>query len=424
LTSQEAFKKIPASLGREICQKSFTLHLRDWVFSRQHYWGEPIPVIHCPKCGAVAVPEKDLPVTLPKVDKYEPSGTGESPLANIKEWVGVACPECGRAARRETDTMPNWAGSNWYFLRYLDPNNDKELASKKLMTYWMPVDIYEGGFEHTTLHLLYSRFIYKFLFDLGVVPGPEPYAARRVHGMLLGSDNRKMSKSLGNVIDPMEIAQKYGADTLKLYEMFIGPFDQQVSWNDRSVAGCRRFLERVWRLATVKTAQKSDQALHQDLIKTVQKVSKDIDSFKFNTAVAALMSFINGWEGVPAGGGLDQDDLEVFLKILAPFAPHLAEELWLNLTNQTNSTNLSNSIHSQPWPVINPVARETENIVVVAINGKPRGTLNLSTLGGGVPDEARLVRTVQTDQKWAKYLAGKKILKTVYVPGKILNFVT
>lgn len=423
LASQEAQEKILADLGPDIAKKSFTLHLRDWVFSRQHYWGEPIPVVHCPQCGVVPVPEEELPLILPKVEKYEPSGTGESPLANIAEWVNTTCPRCGQMARRETDTMPNWAGSNWYFLRYLDPQNDRELASRQLMDYWLPVDIYEGGFEHTTLHLLYSRFIYKFLFDIGVVPYPEPYAARRVHGILLASDNRKMSKSLGNVIDPLEIAQKYGSDTLRLYEMFIGPFDQQVSWSDRGVAGCRRFLERVWRLSFTKTTEKTPVKLRNQLIKTAQKVSKDMDDFKFNTAVAALMSFVNEWE---KSDGLDENNLKDFLIILAPFAPHLAEELWFTLfvekTDEKENLKKENSVHSQRWPDFssNSIAEE-QTVIVVAINGKPRGTISFSNLEAKVLDQPHIVQAIQNAGRWQKYLEGKQIVKTIYVPGKIIN---
>lgn len=309
--------------------------------------------------------------------------------------------------------MPNWAGSNWYFLRYLDPHNSKELAGKKLMDYWMPVDVYEGGYEHTTLHLLYSRFIYKFLFDIGVVPNEEPYAARRAHGILLGSDNRKMSKSFGNVVDPTEVAKKYGADTLRLYEMFIGPFDQQVSWNDRSLIGCRRFLDRVWRLAGGKLAKSTAPALRDKLVKTVQKVSKDLEDFKFNTAVAAMMELVNAWKKA----AIDKGDWETFVKVLAPFAPHLAEELWFQ-RGQTAS------VHQQSWPVMTRgVVGQEDKLIVIAVNGKPRGTVLLSTSGGEVPDQARIVQMAQTQEKVARFLERKKILKTIYVPGKILNFV-
>jgi leucyl-tRNA synthetase len=406
--------KIIADLGPQVAKKTFTLHLHDWVFSRQHYWGEPIPIIHCPKCGPVAVSEDRLPVELPFLEKYQPSGTGESPLAAATDWLVAKCPSCGAVGRRETDTMPNWAGSNWYFVRYVDPNCSTGLADRKLMDYWLPVDVYEGGFEHTTLHLLYSRFIYKFLFDIGVVPTDEPYTARRVHGILLASDNRKMSKSLGNVIDPMEIVKKFGSDTLRLYEMFIGPFDQQVSWNDRSLAGCSRFLNRVWDLAQKPSTGSTDPVLQSKLVKTINKVSKDIDQMKFNTAVATMMELINTWEKAK---GMKRSDLENFLKVLAPLAPHLAEELWQKLGH-------TGSVHQQSWPKVTETAAEKDYMtVVITINGKPKATLQLSTRDAKVLDQAQIVTMGQTNDKVKKFLEGKKIVKTIYVPGKILNFV-
>ncbi len=394
-----------------------TYHLHDWVFSRQHYWGEPIPIIHCPKCGAVPVPEKDLPVELPYLEKYQPTGTGESPLAQAKEWLSVACPECGGLARRETDTMPNWAGSNWYFVRYLDPHNDHELAGKKLMDYWLPVDIYEGGYEHTTLHLLYSRFIYKFLFDIGVVPTSEPYAARRVHGILLGSDNRKMSKSISNVVDPIEVAKKYGADTLRLYEMFIGPFDQQVAWNDRSLAGCYRFLARISSLSARPLVGKTEAALAGKLARTVAKVGSDLESMKFNTAVAAMMEFVNDWE---KSIGVAKDDLETFLKLLAPMAPHLAEELWSHVAKASRD---KSSVHQQDWPKVKKRELEEKVTIVVSVNGKPRSTLSFSNKELEALGEKGIIGKAQADSRLEKYLPGKKILKTIYVPGRIVNFV-
>ncbi len=385
-------------------EKMVTYHLHDWIFSRQHYWGEPIPVIHCPKCGPVIVPEEDLPVKLPFLEKYEPTGTGESPLAQATEWLKAKCPNCGEEGRRETDTMPNWAGSNWYFIRYLDPHNDHELASKKLMKEWLPVDVYEGGYEHTTLHLLYSRFIYKFLFDIGVVPNDEPYASRKVHGILLASDNQKMSKSRGNVIDPIEVVTKYGSDTLRLYEMFIGPFDQQVSWNDRSLAGCYRLCSRIYALSQATDADSADE-LKEKLAWLTQKVSLDLDEMKFNTAVAAIMEFVNVWE---EGKKIARNDYETFLRILAPFAPHLAEELWHKLGH-------TDSVHSQKWPQAGEIKETGVKMIPVSVNGKVRGA---------VLDGTRAVETAQTDDKVVKYLVGKTIAKTVYVPGRIINFVT
>lgn len=416
LKSDEAFEKIIETLKeRGIGDRTTTYHLRDWIFSRQHYWGEPIPIIHCQKCGAVPVPEEQLPVELPYLERYEPSGTGESPLANAKEWVKTACPKCGGPGRRETDTMPNWAGSNWYFVRYIDPHNDQEMADKKLMDYWLPVDVYEGGYEHTTLHLLYSRFIYKFLFDIGAVPTDEPYKSRRVHGILLGSDNRKMSKSFGNVVDPISVAQRYGADTLRLYEMFIGPYDQQVVWNDRSLAGCRRFLEKTWRLVSESAEKKStDRKIVPELNRLIGKVSHDLEEMKFNTAVAAMMGFVNAWE---KSDGLAKEDLGTFLKILAPFAPHLAEELWERLGNK-------DSVHIQPWPEVEEGSLEDEEkTIVISVNGKPRSTLTFSNRDLEVIGEGELVKEAKSDERVAKHLAGKVVLKTVYIPGRILNFV-
>ncbi|MBI2075012.1 MAG: leucine--tRNA ligase [Candidatus Levybacteria bacterium] len=460
-------------------KRSSQFHLRDWVFSRQHYWGEPIPIIYCRKCwefkvqssrlaakrakfkvegrdyrvidgeeyAIVPVPEKDLPVELPYLEQYEPSGTGESPLAKVTEWVNVACPECGGAARRETDTMPNWAGSNWYFLAYLfaskldqkslkfNPSaslrsstprslrrssrglspegleearvqNSKLIKednifeeNKDVIKYWMPVDIYQGGFEHTTLHLLYSRFVYKFLYDIGVVPTPEPYAKRRSHGIVLGPDGRKMSKSFGNVINPDDIAGKFGADTLRVYEMFMGPFDQTIAWSEESVEGCFRFLKRVWQLSLTKVSDsKTSAQLLTSLHKAIKKVGEDLENMKFNTAVAAMMEFINSWQA--DAQGLSKEDLEKFLLILAPFAPHVTEELWQRIKNNESGPSISssgsreimnngenhnssfiihNSIHSRSWPSYDPnLLVEGEITIAVQVNGKVRDSINKS----------------------------------------------
>ncbi|PIR58262.1 MAG: leucine--tRNA ligase [Parcubacteria group bacterium CG10_big_fil_rev_8_21_14_0_10_35_15] len=388
-------------------------HLRDWIFSRQHYWGEPIPIIHCEKCGVIPVPEKDLPVELPYVEKYEPSGTGESPLASIKEWVSVKCPKCGESARRETDTMPNWAGSNWYFVRYLDPNNEKELSSLKKMKYWLPIDIYQGGFEHTTLHLLYSRFIYKFLYDIGVVPTPEPYAKRRSHGIVLGPDNRKMSKSFGNVVNPDEIVLKYGADTLRLYEMFMGPFDQAVSWNEDSLQGCFRFLTRTWRLfnENIKEAKTSDN-LSRKLHQTIKKVAQDFEELKFNTIVSALMEFINDW----GKSYLSKKDAESFIKILAPLAPHISEEIWTGVLKNEFS------VHKETWPEYDKkLIIEDLITIMVQVNGKVRAQVEMKNEDGQV--EAKAQDRAKKDPRIIKYLEGKEIKKTIFVPGKLVNFV-
>lgn len=414
LDIHEATKKIMDYLEEKGWGKrTVRYHLRDWVFSRQHYWGEPIPIIHCPKCGPVAVPEDQLPVELPYLEKYQPTGTGESPLAQATDWLKVKCPNCGSDGRRETDTMPNWAGSNWYYVRYLDPHNDKELAGKRLKDYWLPVDIYEGGFEHTTLHLLYSRFIYKFLFDLGVVLNDEPYLARRVHGILLGPDNRKMSKTFGNVVDPVDVIKKYGADTLRLYEMFIGPFDQQVVWNDRSLAGCHRFLSRIFILASKEPPKEISAGLADKLAKTINKVTQDLEEMKFNTAVAAMMEFLNQWEKAK---GLSKKHLEIFLCLLAPFAPHLAEELWSRQGHL-------DSIHAQPWPELTAENQE-EVTIVIMVDGKPRGTMEFSSSEQMVIKEKELVEKAKTVTTVQRFLDGRKIAKTIFVRGRVLNFVT
>lgn len=395
-------------------------HLRDWIFSRQHYWGEPIPIVHCKNCGAVPVPEKDLPVELPQLEKYEPSGTGESPLAKVLEWVNVDCPKCKGIARRETDTMPNWAGSNWYFLRYLDPQNDSLIADPKLMRYWMPIDLYQGGFEHTTLHLLYSRFVYKFLYDIGVVPTPEPYAKRRSHGIVLGPDGRKMSKSFDNVINPDDISRKFGADSLRVYEMFMGPFDQTIVWSEESVEGCFRFLKRVWRLSKIKTSdKKTSQDLLVSLNKTIKRVDEDLENMKFNTAVAAMMEFVNSWQA--DAGELHKEDLKTFLLLLAPFAPHVSEELY-QLLKDNKDDNLS-SIHTSQWPQYDPKFLEiSEFVIVVQVNGKLRGNIviNKETL----KNQEKVEDLAKKDNKVAKHLEGKQIKKVIYVEGKVVNFVT
>ncbi len=444
-------------------------HLRDWVFSRQHYWGEPIPIIYCRKCGKsqispaspsevgrvnlktqiegedyaiIPVPESHLPVELPYLEKYEPSGTGESPLANAKEWVNTKCPNCGGPAKRETDTMPNWAGSNWYYLAYLFANKlgkNSEFINifqknKKLINYWMPVDIYQGGFEHTTLHLLYSRFVYKFLYDIGVVPTPEPYAKRRSHGIVLGSDGRKMSKSFGNIINPEDIINKFGADTLRVYEMFMGPFDQTIVWSEESVEGCFRFLKRVWQLSLSKISKKKTSIkLLSKLHKTIKKVNEDLENMKFNTAVANLMKFINSWKEDKEG--LDRDDLKKFLLTLAPFAPHLAEELYQNIILRAKPKESGEilrsaqndkaflSIHLQSWPEYERrYLKEEEVTIAVQVNGKLRDTLKI--LPQNLDDKQMVEEIAKGSKKVKKYLIDKTIKKTVYVKGRIINFVT
>jgi leucyl-tRNA synthetase len=342
LEVKEAQEKICNWLEeRKLGERKVNFKLRDWVFSRQRYWGEPIPLIYCDDCGWVPVPESDLPVLLPDVENYEPTETGESPLANIEEWVNTNCPTCGKPARRETDTMPNWAGSSWYFLRYLDPDNDEEFASKEAIEYWMNVDWYNGGMEHTTLHLLYSRFWHKFLYDLGLVSTLEPYQKRTSHGMILGDNNEKMSKSRGNVVNPDDIVRDFGADTLRTYEMFIGDFEKSAPWSENGVKGCRRFLERVWRLQEILVEGSNyTKELESSIHKTIKKVTEDFDTLKFNTGIAALMSLSNEFNN---NGSITKKDLETFLILLNPVAPHITEEIW-------QEVGLDGYLHEATWP--------------------------------------------------------------------------
>lgn len=394
-------------------RKKINYHLRDWIFSRQHYWGEPIPMINCEKCGWQPVPESLLPVKLPYVKSYQPTNTGESPLANIKDWINTICPKCGGSAKRETDTMPNWAGSNWYFIRYLDNKNNREIASKEKMSCWLPVDIYQGGFEHTTLHLLYSRFIYKFLYDIGIVPTKEPYAKRRSHGIVLGTDGRKMSKSFGNVINPDNIIKEYGADTLRIYEMFIGPFDQMVVWNDDAVNGVYRFLSKVWKLTTEmkkNSRSQSNPQVKQKLAKVMTKVNSDIENLKFNTAVSACMEFVNYW--AENKDKVDQTVVRDFIKVLAPMAPFTTEEIWRTVFGEKKS------IHLSSWPRAEKITGE-EIIIPVQVNGKLRSALRVMSH----ETEKKIVEEkALKNEKVKKYLTGKKY-QTIYITGKILNFV-
>lgn len=384
-----------------------TYKLRDWVFSRQRYWGEPIPIINCEECGLVAVPEEDLPVLLPEIEDFMPSDSGESPLAKAKDWVEVECPKCKGKARRETDVMPNWAGSSWYFLRYTDPKNTEVLADKEKIKKWMPVDWYNGGTEHTTLHLLYSRFWHKFLFDIGVVNTKEPYLKRTFHGFILGEDNEKMSKSRGNVVNPNDIVDKYGADTLRLYEMFIGPFDQAIAWSTDGLMGPRRFLDRIWRLSEkVKDVKSNLETLRHQ---TIRKVSDDIENMRFNTAISTMMIYLNELEKIEE---VSQEDFLPLLSLLAPFAPHITEELW-------NKSGKDNSIHLTSWPAYdrNKVV-EKRHLVVIQINGKVRGELEIDGESEKeIKEKAVLIKTVQ------KHLEGKEIKRTIYVKNKILNIV-
>lgn len=388
--------------------KKITYKLRDWVFSRQRYWGEPIPLVHCEVDGWVAVPVEQLPVVLPIIEKYQPSENGESPLASIKNFVNTKCPQCGGAAKRETDTMPNWAGSSWYFLRYTDAYNDAEFASKEALKQWMPIDIYNGGMEHTTLHLLYSRFWNKFLFDRGHVPTSEPYARRLSHGLIMSEDGTKMSKSKGNVVNPDEIVNEHGADTLRMYEMFMGPFSEPVPWNTNGVVGVRRFLDKAIRMVE-KVSDVEDVAVTKMLHKTIVKINADIEGFGFNTAVAQFMMFVNV---VQEKGAITKESLKTFLRVLVPFAPHVANEMWEKLGGE-------GFVEEQAWPVAD-VSMLTDDTVELAVqvNGKLRGTIVV------VVDETEetIVKMARADGNVAKYVIGEP-KKVIVVKGKMVNFV-
>ena len=384
--------------------------LRDWVFSRQRYWGEPIPIVKCDKCGYVALPEDQLPLELPNVHTYEPTDNGESPLAHMTDWVNTTCPCCGGPAKRETDTMPQWAGSSWYFLRYMDPHNDKALASKEALEYWSPVDWYNGGMEHTTLHLLYSRFWHKFLYDIGVVPTKEPYAKRTSHGMILGENGEKMSKSRGNVVNPDEIVDTYGADTMRLYEMFIGDFEKAAPWSPKSIKGCRRFLERVWSLAEKVQDGDTYSAQHEVLMnRTIKKVGEDADNLKANTAIAALMTMLNEFYDK----GVNKAEYKTFLALLNPFAPHITEELWQQLGED-------GLLSVAPWPTYDE-AKTVESTVELAVqvNGKLKCTIKLAADA----DKQTAIDTALAEEKVQHAIEGKQIVKQIVVPGKIVNLV-
>lgn len=408
LLSAEAKWKITEAVAGK---RTTTFKLRDWVFSRQRYWGEPIPMISCVSCGWVPVPEKDLPVTLPVVKRYEPTDNGESPLANITEWVHVKCPTCGKDAKRETDVMPNWAGSSWYYLRYTDPTNDTAVASPEALKHWTPVDWYNGGMEHTTLHLLYSRFWHKFLFDIGVVPTSEPYTKRTSHGMILAEGGEKMSKSKGNVVNPDDIVSRYGADTLRVYEMFMGPFDQAIAWSEENIIGPRRFLERTWRLSEkVSPDAKEGVEAYRTLHETVKKVSEDIESMGFNTAISQMMILLNVLEKEPA---VSQKTYLTFIQLLAPFAPHMTEELWGMLGEKE-------SIHCSLWPTHDAKALvHTTVTIAVQVAGKVRGTITASPHA----DENEVAKLALEHEAIRKWMGGKPPKRTIFVKGKILNFI-
>jgi len=484
LRTKEAKEKIIKWLEKKkVGEKKVQYKLRDWVFSRQHYWGEPIPVVHCEKCGIVPLPEDQLPLKLPDVENYEPTDTGESPLANITDWVNTKCPKCNGPAKRETDTMPNWAGSSWYFLRYIDPKNDKKLADLKKLKYWMPVDIYNGGMEHTTLHLLYSRFWNKFLYDIGVVPTSEPYAKRVSHGMVLAEDGKKMSKSLGNVINPDDVIKQFGADTLRVYEMFIGPYGEAIPWSTDGLKGVKRFLDRVWKVITQAIYQKLKIAENDSAIlhKTIKKVIEDIENFKFNTAISQLMICFNKRDFIPKlnsknefeGKEFNLKAVKDFILILSPFAPHICEELWAGVLrhsepagdrvspkalavaqesqelargrkgffaaaqNDAKERAPSNtalqfggqagkqddataSIFTQPWPSYDvELAKDDEIELVVQINGKVRDKLEVSS-DISEEDAKKLAMDREKIKEWIK---GKEVVKVIFVKGKLVNIV-
>ena len=412
LSVEEAKEKIKDYMEEKgFGHKKVNYKLRDWVFARQRYWGEPIPIVKCEKCGYVPLPEEELPLRLPEVESYEPTDDGESPLAKMTDWVNTTCPHCGGPAKRETDTMPQWAGSSWYFLRYTDPHNDKAFASKEALDYWLPVDWYNGGMEHTTLHLLYSRFWHKFLYDIGEVPTPEPYAKRTSHGMILGENGEKMSKSRGNVVNPDDIVEAYGADTLRLYEMFIGDFEKSAPWSTNSLKGCRRFVERYFALQDVMTPEETLRPALEGLFhKTIKKVSEDIEQLKFNTAIAALMTLLNE---ITATGSITKGELRLFTLLLDPFAPHVTEEVWSKIGTLGMAC-------QQPWPQYDEEKCKDSTVqIVVQVNGKVRARLDVAA---DITKEDALA-AAKAHEKIAPAVAGKTIVKEIYVPGKLVNLV-
>ena len=413
LTVDEAKKKIIDWLTSEGKGHSkVNYKLRDWVFSRQRYWGEPIPMVYCEKCGYVPIDEKDLPLRLPMVESYEPTDNGESPLAKMTDWINTTCPCCGGKAKRETDTMPQWAGSSWYYLRYMDPHNKNAIASKEALNYWSPVDWYNGGMEHTTLHLLYSRFWHKFLYDIGVVPTPEPYAKRTSHGMILGENGEKMSKSRGNVVNPDEIVDEYGADTMRLYEMFIGDFEKAAPWSKASIRGCRRFVERYWNLQSVLVdGDKIRPELEGVFNKAIKKVGEDIENIKFNTAIATLMALINYISNVKS---INKEELRIFSILLNPFAPHVTEEVY-------EACKLGNGILAEAeWPEYDESKCVDESVeIVVQVNGKIKAKLNIPVDA----DKDAVLDLAKNDENVKKAIDGMKIIKEIVVPKKLVNLV-
>ena len=395
---------------KEIGHKKTNYKLRDWVFSRQRYWGEPIPLVYCEHCGWVPLEEKDLPLVLPKVDNYEPTDNGESPLSNIDEFVHTKCPKCGRDAVRETDTMPQWAGSSWYYLRYTDPHNDEAIASKENLDYYVPVDWYNGGMEHTTLHLLYSRFWHKFLYDIGVVPTKEPYMKRTSHGMILGDNNEKMSKSRGNVVNPDDIVRDFGADTLRCYEMFIGDFEKSAPWSENGVKGCRKFLDKVWRTQELVDEDSNFEKMETLTHQTIKKVSEDYENLKFNTAIAQLMTLLNEFNNLDK---ISEEQFKIFLILLNPVCPHITEEIWQRMGYE-------GYVHEASWPEYDESKTILDVIELpIQVNGKLRATVEISRDAS----EDEVFEKAIADDVVAKYLEGKNVVKKIYVKGRIFNII-
>ena len=408
---KDSIQKMLEELTRQgIGRAGVQFKMKDWAFNRQRYWGEPIPIVHCDHCGVVPVPYEELPLRLPKVENFEPGVEGESPLAKIDSFVKCKCPKCGRDARRETDTMPQWAGSSWYFLRYIDPHNDKCLADPEKLKYWMPVDWYNGGMEHVTRHVIYSRFWHHFLYDIGVVNTPEPYAKRSIQGLILGPDGDKMSKSKGNVVDPLDIVEEYGADTLRTYVLFMGDYGAATPWNENSVKGCKRFLERVAGFTDMLSEDKETEKLETPLHKTIKKVSSDIEDMKFNTAIAALMTLTNDIYNV---GKISKEQLHTFIKLLCPFAPHLCEEMW-EVTGGEGFLSLAS------WPTYEEAKTvDAQTEIGVQINGKLRGTVVIPTGA----DKEEVFAIAKADSRIASLVEGKTFVKEIYVPNRVVNFV-
>ena len=413
MTVEEAKVRIKDYLEETgIGHRKVNYKLRDWVFARQRYWGEPIPIVHCEKCGYVPIDESELPLVLPQVDSYEPTDNGESPLSKMTDWVNTTCPKCGGKAMRETDTMPQWAGSSWYFLRYMDPHNDESFASKEALNYWHQVDWYNGGMEHTTLHLLYSRFWHKFLYDIGQVPTTEPYAKRTSHGMILGENGEKMSKSRGNVVNPDDVVNEFGADTLRLYEMFIGDFEKAAPWSNAGIKGCRRFIERYWNLQSILVDGEAIRPeMENSFHKAIKKVSYDIENLKFNTAIAALMALMNV---IAEKGSINKAELSVFTMLLNPFAPHVTEEVWSEMKLGEGM------VTEQPWPKYDESKCKDDVIeIVVQVNGKVRARLCVAA--DIQKDDA--IALAKAEDRIAAEINGKNVVKEIYVPGKLVNIV-